>query len=262
MSQLPTIVLNEVYGPVIQGEGLQVGQPCFFVRTQGCPVKCPGCDTAYTWDGTEKGSSHKLDDVQHDLTNRLLEYRHCGVVVTGGEPLIHYKNYAWRQMLRVVRSHAAWTSIETSGYIGSQPTKDPKQLMEHLLEFSYVHCSPKITPCLRGPAWESADVNLEWVMEAFNPYRDSDPDAYDFDKAQRLAFKYVVRDEADIAAVNDHVKRYNIQDRKHTVFLMPYGLEAEEVAEGCRRCIEWCAKYGYILSPRLHALLYGRKRAV
>src|SRR5690606_10755697 len=32
-----------------QGEGVHMGRSAYFIRTFGCPVKCPWCDSAGTW---------------------------------------------------------------------------------------------------------------------------------------------------------------------------------------------------------------------
>ena len=32
-----------------QGEGVHLGRKAFFIRLQGCPVKCAWCDSASTW---------------------------------------------------------------------------------------------------------------------------------------------------------------------------------------------------------------------
>ena len=32
-----------------QGEGIHQGRSAYFIRTFGCPVQCPWCDSAGTW---------------------------------------------------------------------------------------------------------------------------------------------------------------------------------------------------------------------
>src|SRR6476469_8816906 len=48
MSRAPgAIMVSEIFGPTIQGEGPQIGQPTTFVRTGGCDYRCVWCDTLY-----------------------------------------------------------------------------------------------------------------------------------------------------------------------------------------------------------------------
>lgn len=71
-----------------QGEGVHFGRCAFFIRTFGCPVHCPWCDSAATWhpdyvpETVPKKSPGELVD-KAKATN-------CDfVVITGGEPAIH-----------------------------------------------------------------------------------------------------------------------------------------------------------------------------
>lgn len=81
---------NSYYLPVIesfyslQGEGVNVGCPAFFIRLAGCNVRCPWCDTKESWN--EKNA--QLKDVQ-TLTDEAVESGALSVVITGGEPLLH-----------------------------------------------------------------------------------------------------------------------------------------------------------------------------
>jgi len=71
-----------------QGEGLHAGRAAYFIRTFGCPVHCPWCDSAGTWHPDyipEKNS--RLEE--HDLVAAASETKAEFVVVTGGEPAIH-----------------------------------------------------------------------------------------------------------------------------------------------------------------------------
>src|SRR5947209_6881888 len=41
------IMVSELFGPTIQGEGALIGKPTIFVRTGGCDYRCSWCDTLY-----------------------------------------------------------------------------------------------------------------------------------------------------------------------------------------------------------------------
>src|SRR5499427_1549720 len=41
------ILISEIFGPTVQGEGPLIGRPTVFVRTGGCDYRCVWCDTLY-----------------------------------------------------------------------------------------------------------------------------------------------------------------------------------------------------------------------
>ena len=71
-----------------QGEGVHLGRKAFFIRLQGCPVKCAWCDSASTWH-----PQHVPKDLRRasaaELAAEAAVARPEFVVLTGGEPCIH-----------------------------------------------------------------------------------------------------------------------------------------------------------------------------
>ena len=71
-----------------QGEGVHAGKAAYFIRTFGCPVHCPWCDSAGTWHPDyipEKIVRWSPEDLVAEVAKSKAEF----VVVTGGEPAIH-----------------------------------------------------------------------------------------------------------------------------------------------------------------------------
>ena len=69
----------------IQGESSYAGQPCVFVRTTGCNLRCVWCDTEYAFYG---GRDMSVDEILSEVGRtggdcRLVE-------LTGGEPLLQH----------------------------------------------------------------------------------------------------------------------------------------------------------------------------
>ena len=63
----------------IQGEGLMMGVPTFFIRSVGCNLSCSWCDTGYSMSGGEEMSVEEI----------MRQVGDCGhVCVTGGEPML------------------------------------------------------------------------------------------------------------------------------------------------------------------------------
>ena len=70
----------------IQGESSFAGQPCVFVRTTGCNLRCVWCDTAYAFHG---GNDLSVAAIMAEVGRiggdcRLVE-------LTGGEPLLQHE---------------------------------------------------------------------------------------------------------------------------------------------------------------------------
>jgi 7-carboxy-7-deazaguanine synthase len=63
----------------IQGEGLMIGVPTYFVRTAGCNLRCEWCDTTYAQEGGMEASIDEIMEMVGDMEN---------VCVTGGEPML------------------------------------------------------------------------------------------------------------------------------------------------------------------------------
>ena len=78
-SSPPTLLINSIYKS-IQGESTRAGEPCTFVRTSGCPLRCVWCDTSYAFHGGERLSLGEIIQKVQKLEVPLVE-------LTGGEPL-------------------------------------------------------------------------------------------------------------------------------------------------------------------------------
>lgn len=110
-----------------QGEGLHMGRSAFFIRTFGCPVHCPWCDSAGTWHPDhvpEKIERHQVEE----LADAAAEARPDFVVITGGEPAIH----DLRPLTEALAARDLPAHIETSGAF---PLRG---------DFAWVTVSPKI----------------------------------------------------------------------------------------------------------------------
>ena len=71
-----------------QGEGIHAGRAAYFIRTFGCPVHCPWCDSAGTWHPDyipEKISRFAPEELAAEAAKTAAEF----TVITGGEPAVH-----------------------------------------------------------------------------------------------------------------------------------------------------------------------------
>ena len=70
-----------------QGEGAHAGRSAFFIRLYGCPIQCPWCDSAGTWQAGEENTVQKIP--AKELAEAASAAHPDFVVITGGEPAIH-----------------------------------------------------------------------------------------------------------------------------------------------------------------------------
>ncbi|HEX6971954.1 MAG TPA: 7-carboxy-7-deazaguanine synthase QueE [Limnochordia bacterium] len=90
----------------IQGEGLQSGYWCTFIRFQGCTVGCPWCDTKYTWD-FRGGRPMRLSEIWEAA-------RTVRLVITGGEP-VQQPRRAMAALIDGLVARGHFVQVETSG---------------------------------------------------------------------------------------------------------------------------------------------------
>jgi len=93
-----------------QGEGVHLGKSAYFIRLQGCPVKCPWCDSAGTWHPDWKPQD--LQKVSPQTLAQQAKDSHCEIVViTGGEPTI----YDLSDLTQELSNHNLPVHLETCG---------------------------------------------------------------------------------------------------------------------------------------------------
>lgn len=94
----------------VQGEGSTIGTPAYFLRTAGCNLQCPWCDTKYAIDPNSSVSKFiPIKSLAGDINATGLD----NVVYTGGEPLIQ-----WKQLFKLseeLRPGITSIIIETNG---------------------------------------------------------------------------------------------------------------------------------------------------
>jgi len=134
-----TIKINEIFYS-IQGEGIQMGIPTVFVRTQGCNLDCSWCDTIYAMD-FKNGKDMKISEIVKKVKRYSTKY----VCVTGGEPLLQENvKFLISRLLKIGYN----VSLETNGSVTlsglpknlfvSMDVKCPSSKMENRMDFENI----------------------------------------------------------------------------------------------------------------------------
>jgi 7-carboxy-7-deazaguanine synthase len=216
----------------LQGEGMLVGVPSFFVRTSGCNLRCRWCDTPYTsWlpEGERRGVA--------DLVDEAVGSGAAHVVVTGGEPLLQREIAELTRRLRDRRLHV---TIETAG------TVDPD------FECDLLSLSPKT---------DNSDPQGKWRERHRSLRRDPGPLRRLIRRFPEHQLKFVVTDGDDLRDILALLEAVGPIEPAR-VLLMAEGRSAAEVHDKAPMVAALCSEHGFRYTPRLHLDLFGGGRGV
>lgn len=228
-----SLMVNEIFGPTVQGEGLSIGVPAVFLRVAGCPLSCSWCDTAYSWDWSrfsraENARPMKVGTAWRHALDLASGTQVRTLVITGGEPAAQ-----WRPLSAVARlaRDAGWrVEVETSGALD----------LHELAECSdVITISPKLAGARMG---RGARINDDLLRK--------------YSQCDRVVWKFVIDPTDDIEEVDELVRRHGLSP----VFLMPQATTPEQVIDRTRQLIPAAIERGYRVAPRLHTLLWADER--
>ena len=92
----------------LQGEGMNQGKPCLFIRLAGCNLKCRWCDTPESRNG---GTDMSLDAILEQIWRINPAY----VCITGGEPLLQADEL--ENLVSSLHKRGTSINIETNGTV-------------------------------------------------------------------------------------------------------------------------------------------------
>lgn len=225
---IPTLVVSEVFGPTLQGEGPSAGRRAGFVRLGRCSLDCSWCDTRYSWDWKRYDPAVELHECSVDeVAARVGAMDVPMVVVTGGEPLLQQR--ALVGLLRLLPELRV--EVETNGIHAPDP-----ELVERVDQFNV---SPKLANAgIERDRRYKPDVLLR------------------FEGTGKAAFKFVACAPDDLDEIAAIVDECSLSD----VWVMPEGTDAATIVARMQGLADDVVKRGWHLSPRLHILLWGDER--
>lgn len=89
----------------IQGEGYHAGKGATFIRVAECNLRCPWCDTQYSFDSSKARWMSAQEIVDE------IPMPHSHVVITGGEPTL----YDLGPLVQALHALGKYVAIETNG---------------------------------------------------------------------------------------------------------------------------------------------------
>ena len=73
--------INSIF-QAIEGEGIDIGTPKVFIRTQGCSMNCVNCDTPEAQD-SKKGKKMTVKQI----VDKVRKFKQKHITITGGDPM-------------------------------------------------------------------------------------------------------------------------------------------------------------------------------
>ena len=177
------IEISEIYTS-IQGEGLHVGLPCFFIRTSVCDLRCKWCDTPQA---LGKGKQVKIESIIESVPE------HINLIqITGGEPLIQSEKVISLIEILTQHPHNKKIILETGGH------RSLKNIPEN------VHIV--------------MDIKLPASGESEKPFYENFPFLKKTDE-----IKFVVKDKNDFDKAVNWIKEYNLNLKAKLLFSPVWG---------------------------------------
>ncbi len=236
------IVVSEIFGPVVQGEGALIGHPTLFVRTGGCDYRCSWCDTLYAVLPEHRAGWTPM--TADAILARLAEL--CGgkpmlVTLSGGNPALQPLG----ELIDLGHAAGYRFALETQG----------SAARDWFGRLDYLVLSPKPPSSGMATDWRRLAACVQAAQSG--------------DAAPHISLKVVVFDEDDYQFARQVGKRHPTLP----LYLQvgnPAPEAGEEVGtavllERLRWLCERVLADGWnevVILPQLHVLIYGNRRGV
>ncbi|GCF06953.1 7-carboxy-7-deazaguanine synthase QueE [Dictyobacter arantiisoli] len=240
-----TVMVSEIFGPTIQGEGALIGKPTVFVRTGGCDYRCSWCDSLYAVLPEHKGEWQAMDSAQiFAEVRRLSGDTPLLVTLSGGNPAIQ----PLEELIELGHQYGYTFAIETQGSV-AQPW---------FAMLDYLTLSPKPPSSKQVTRWERLE---RCIVNATNTQPNHEI---------QICLKIVIFNEEDYAYARYVAEQYPafpmyLQAGNHTP---PQTADKIDIS-GILDRMDWLIQrtiadhwYGVTVLPQLHTLLWGNKRGV
>jgi organic radical activating enzyme len=247
--------INEIFGPTIQGEGKKIGTPSVFVRFGKCNMQCSGfeveyetpsglkkcsCDSYHASDIAFRDDWHKYDSALKLIkeVDKFLPPYKVDIVITGGEPLLYWKDEEFQKFMEHYISNGYKLTIETNGSIEIEFNKEwQKQILFSMsvkLSNSGESLEKRVNP-------NALNKIINFVDESY--------------------LKFVVSDDF-LTRASQEIDTILGQISSVEVYLMPLGDTSDKIDTNSESVINLALEKGFKYSDRLHIRVWDNKRGV
>ncbi len=230
-----------------QGEGRFIGTPSIFIRLGGCNLECKGfgvkyrgvlgCDSirAVNRDLFLK-DWQKVENLSLVIDKHLKDLKFKpDIVITGGEPLIYYKNSILIEMLEEFIQKGHKVTIETNTTIEIEFIKFPiyKEVI-FAMGIKLKNSGEK----------RSKRINKDAIKAIVENTKDS-------------FFKFVLSSkDLQTTEIEEITKEY----KNIPIYCMPMGSSADELKKNDKDVAIFCMQNGYNFTDRTHIRLWNNEK--
>ena len=229
-----------------QGEGKYAGTPSVFIRLGGCNLGCKGFGVKYegvtgcdsikaVYEERFGGDWKRVDDLISVVESHIkgLDFK-PDIVITGGEPLLHYQNPTLLKLLDHYIKRGFRITIETNATIKIDFVSYPI--------YKSVVFAMSVKLQNSGEA-KSKRVNFEAIRSITQ-------------NAKESFFKFVLcKDDIKTKEIGEIISYF----KDTPIYCMPMGSTSNELSLNDRAVAEFCIKNGYNYVDRMHIRLWSNE---
>lgn len=242
----------------IQGEGRYAGVPSYFLRTGGCNLSCPGfgapyrvdgetrygCDTYFAVDSSFSRQWTRVDEAERLISQLKEAFIDIGykphMVITGGEPLMYHSDSVFYSIIEWLVFEGVNVTFETNGTIEIDFKKFPAY------QSSIFALSIKLTNSGESP-------QKRIVPQALKNIR-----IY----AKESFLKFTIDKNLVETTAIDEINEIREIVPNAEVYCMPVGESRDTIWRNDESVFEFCMKYNFRYSDRLHIRVFDTTQGV
>lgn len=232
-----SILISEIFGPTIQGEGALIGKPTLFVRTGGCDYRCSWCDTLYA---VESKYRHDWTPMDAEAIMAEIEKLSGGqplmVTLSGGNPAIQ----PFQELLDLGHEKGYEFALETQGSIAA----------DWFADLDVLTLSPKPPSSAMETDWQKFDACISAAKGK-----------------PEMALKIVIFDDIDYKYAQKTAAQYP----QLQLYLQPgnHAVNGRADMDGLNKRMRWLIDkaandkwFDATILPQLHVQIWGNERGV